>query len=140
MSELFSERLFAARRAIGKKSKQIAEECGISPAYYSQIESATRGTPALPLVNKLAVACGVTPESLLNNLPSLAGGEPVGGEKSGIRYPEHKESFVHSAVEPTPCPLCAAKDKEIAWLRSTITNLQENFRAALAAVERKNQP
>lgn len=38
------------------------------------------------------------------------------------------------------CPACAAKDKEIDWLRSTITNLQENFRAALAAVERKNQP
>jgi transcriptional regulator with XRE-family HTH domain len=46
MSELFSERLFSARRASGKKSKEIAEDCGISAAYYSQIESARRGTPS----------------------------------------------------------------------------------------------
>jgi transcriptional regulator with XRE-family HTH domain len=112
-----------AREHLGKTQQEMADFLGISRNYVTMIEGGDK-----PFSDKLR-------RKLLNFCKPLP---TVVSEK---KEPDYRVNGTEqkSQTEGT-CPACAAKDKEIAWLRSTITNLQENFRAALAAVERKNQP
>jgi transcriptional regulator with XRE-family HTH domain len=72
MNEDFSGRLKASRIAAGLKAKQLAEICGISPSYLSELESGKRINPAKLLLDKFAGECGVTVDWLLGRDDSPA--------------------------------------------------------------------
>jgi len=65
IQQSFSWRLKIARMSSRQKARDIAEKCGISAAYYSQLETGARDNPSDELVNKLAVACDSTIDWLL---------------------------------------------------------------------------
>lgn len=91
MNEVFSERLKASRKKYGLKAKELAEICGISASYLSELESGKRFNPANLLVEKFATECGTTVDWLLGrtDTPPPSAPLPMEKETSGAcRYPE----------------------------------------------------
>jgi len=121
---------------------EVAKEIGVSEAYLSMLETGKRECPdgkvLYLLAKKLNCEAGdLTDDPDLLHVMHAMFGNPKSDKKASDVKEDQASPYT---VRSDPCPACAAKDKEIDWLRSTITNLQENFKNALSAIERKHQP
>jgi transcriptional regulator with XRE-family HTH domain len=120
----------------------MARLVGISQQNYNRYESGIC-RPKAEALHKIATHFRLTVDELLNsehNAPEPRP-EPEDIRESTTNYLRRSVGVasaerVTTAVEP--CPACPAKDAEIAWLRETVRRLQENFAAALAALDRKD--
>ena len=137
----FCERLRRLRNT--KSQAEIARLCGIPQSSYTRYEAGTV-TPKHDALSRIATHYRMTVEQLMhgehNHTEQTLSASEIAEASNNFKartaplYPAGP--FPKS---PDRCCACAEKDTEIAWLRDTITRLQENFRAALAAAEKKEK-
>lgn len=85
-------------------------------------------------LNKLATYFNTSVDYLLN-------GTVVDAEMPGAKTNSVRETHAAYDAHPPPpaCPQCVEYRREVVWLRQTITTMQNNFAAALAAAEKKGK-
>lgn len=109
-----------ARRAT---YREIASFCGVSPQNVQRWKAG--GTIMPEHIGKLARFFNTSVDYIMNGHPG----------------PERADSVAENQTPyAPPCPMCPEYRREIEWLRSTISSLQDNFAAALAAIEKKGKP
>ena len=94
--------------------RELSRQSNVDVGYISKIERGVNSNLSYEMAQRLAIALGISVDWLLH--------------ETGIMQQPPQDK-----VDQADCPQCAAKDKEIEWLRGQLSKAQDNLAAALAA-------
>lgn len=89
--EMLGKRVLLSRRDLGMKQEEVGDIVGISGAYVSRIEHGKADGVTLDVVNRLAVALGVSPAYLMGYTGNPLDGVGDTEEESSNLSPEEEE-------------------------------------------------
>lgn len=107
-------RLSHAREAANMGMRELSRQSNVDVGYISKIERGVNSNLSYEMAQRLAIALGISVDWLLH--------------ETGIMQQPQQDK-----VDPADCLQCAAKDKEIEWLREQLSKALDALAAKPSA-------